>query len=790
MASTAAIRVFGPLSVLLNGRHVDLGPPRQRAVLAVLLTAIGRVVPVQTIMDGLWGSEPPEQALASLHSYVSRLRKPISSWPLSDGARLEIQYRSPGYLLVAPPDEIDTARFEQLVHEGLEAARGANQAQAFSVLGSALDFWTAPPFEEFAEYSFASQEVLRLQKIRLTAIEQRAEAAFALGRDADVLPELESEVDRNPLEERLVSLLMRAQYRTARQADALRTFERTRHLLAEELGVDASPQLQRMHCSILRHDPSLHLPEEEHARSKAEPEIVTCAAAEWEPETMPIERKFLGRRRELGRLLATASATRSGSGRTTVVVGEAGIGKTALLQRFTSMVGTVSDVITVQCPDAPGMPPYWPWARILRQALRSRPALTRSLSPETRRTLAQLVREFCPDSAGASPPDRDAPFAFALHDAITEALEILSHRPVVLVLENFQWADTSSWDFLRFLGGQLTRMRLHLVVSFRSFLVSHVPVLRATVAALLQQPGSELLRLEGLDQAETADLAATVLRESRAPDDEVSKALCERAEGNPYFILELARNFSHGTTPDDVPEMIPDSIREVILERLGAVPQEVRSVLDMCSVLEEGSDPAVLARMVGQAGLTSEALRAARRGDLLRVETGKQESIRFKHSLVRDVVRQELSEESVAEIHRRAVRSLVSQSPDPDSFAAPVAAHAGAALHRLPAENVLVPLIAEADRLAQGFAYGDALRCLALASSLIEDHSHDPNYLAFQLELLTRQGELSAVVHGAGAPATVAVHDRIDHIVRRLHGPLRWPVTMGDSTGQAGADHR
>ncbi|GHH79230.1 hypothetical protein GCM10018793_31510 [Streptomyces sulfonofaciens] len=764
---TPAISVFGPLSVVLDGHTVQLGPPRQRAVLAVLLIEVGRVVPVPAMVDRLWGSEPPQQALASLHSYVSRLRKLLSSWPLPSGSRLKIRYQPPGYVLVAPAEEIDAARFERLADEGHRAARDADHALAFHLFGAALSTWTAPPFEELAEYAFASQESIRLGHVRLSVIQQRAEMAFVLGLDSVTLPELESEVNRNPLEEGLVRLLMRAQYRMGRQADALRTFERTRRVLAKELGVDPSLPLQRMHADILRHDPALH-PSQEPPAAEPKPLLLAGTNQAPEPTGNPDVRTFVGRQDELRALVAAQPVTWSRSGRTAVILGEAGIGKTSLLQRFTAMAKT-NDAITVQCPDMQGMPAFWPWSRILRRALEVRPRFMQSLSDEIRRVLGHLVPELAPDSENVPEWRANAtPSAFEFHDAITRALAVLGQSPLVLVLENFHWADPSSWAVLRFLAGQMAGSHLILLVSLRTFLPAHDPNLRKTLAALLQQPGVEVIRLGGLSRPETATLAATVSPHTGKPDGEIVAALHERTHGNPSFVLGLARGLSDRTTPDDVRLMIPDSVREIILERIGSLPDDVRAVLDMASVLAEGTPRAVLEDMIDQAGIMVEAIRLAQRGDLLRPQTAAGGSIRFEHSLIRDVVRQELSEEAAVAIHRRAVRSLVRRmSPEPDSFAASVTAHAQAALRRLPPQDVLAPLIAEADRLARSFAYEPALRCLELASSLLADHD-ESGCAGFHLDLLARQADIATLVHGTGARATMAIYDRMDRLTRLL----------------------
>jgi DNA-binding SARP family transcriptional activator len=298
----APIRVFGKMTVQLPHRTLELGPPRRRAVLALLVINVGKVVSIPSILENIWGDDLPGHVVATLQSYVSRLRKLIVGQPLANEAQLRLQYRSPGYILDVDPGHIDVMRFERLIGEGLTAERQGKPAAAFAQLSAALREWTAPPFEDLSEYDFASRETQRLDQLRLSAAEARAEAAFALGRSHEILNDLEREVLHHPMRERLVRLLMQAQYGSGRQADALQVFERTRRHLAEELGVDVSPELRQIHVEILRQAPSLTPPRQVAVppvtapppapQAPARPE----AAADWQREAI---RPFVGRLEEL-----------------------------------------------------------------------------------------------------------------------------------------------------------------------------------------------------------------------------------------------------------------------------------------------------------------------------------------------------------------------------------------------------------------------------------------------------------------------------------------------------------
>ena len=247
------LRVLGPLEARKGGGEVALGGKKLRALLTALALEPGRVVSVDRLIECLWPGDPPETAEHAVHVYVSQLRKALGSETLLT--------RPPGYVLEVDRERVDVHRFARLADQGRTALEGGNPAAAEAALREALALWRGPALADFAYEPFAQTDIARLEELRLATVEERVDADLALGRDAELVSELEAFVAAQPLRERPRAQLMLALYRSGRQADALAAYRATRDTLAEELGLDPGPSLKELEAAILRQDESLRLPE-------------------------------------------------------------------------------------------------------------------------------------------------------------------------------------------------------------------------------------------------------------------------------------------------------------------------------------------------------------------------------------------------------------------------------------------------------------------------------------------------------------------------------------------------
>src|SRR5262245_28391127 len=243
--------VLGRLEAYDDGVELDLGPRKQRAVLAVLLLNANHVVSTERLIDDLWGDSPPSTARSALQVYVAGLRKALRN----GGASLRT--RPPGYVLELATGVLDLDRFTQLRAEAREASdteRGA------ALLHEALALWRDAPLPELRTEPFATAAVAQLEELRLAALEERIEVDLTLGRDAALVTELESLVAEHPYRERLRAQLMLALYRSGRQADALDAYQAGRRMLQEDLGLEPGKDLRDLEAAILRQDETLSAP--------------------------------------------------------------------------------------------------------------------------------------------------------------------------------------------------------------------------------------------------------------------------------------------------------------------------------------------------------------------------------------------------------------------------------------------------------------------------------------------------------------------------------------------------
>ena len=230
-------RILGPLEASRHGQPLELGAGKQRALLVLLLLRAGEIVSTDRLIDALWGERPPPSALNSVHIYVSQLRKALGN------GRLET--RGHGYLLALEPEQLDLGRFERLLGDGRELLASGDADRAAGALRAALGLWRGPPLSDVAFEPFAQAEIARLDELRLAALEERIEADLALGRHAELVPELEGLVREHPLRERLRAQLMLALFPIGPPVGGARCISAGAQVAFDRARTRAGPQTTR-----------------------------------------------------------------------------------------------------------------------------------------------------------------------------------------------------------------------------------------------------------------------------------------------------------------------------------------------------------------------------------------------------------------------------------------------------------------------------------------------------------------------------------------------------------------
>ena len=704
--------MLGPLEAVVDGVPVPLGPPQQRALLALLALHAGEVVSRDRIVDELWGERPPATAAKLVQGYVSGLRKVA-------GADVLVT-RAPGYLLAVEAGALDLARFERLAGEGRAALGEGDPGRAAVRLREALALWRGPALADLVSAPFAQGEATRLEELRLSAVCERIEADLALGHD-DVVPELEALVAEHPLHERLRRQHMLALYRAGRQAEALAAYQSARRALVDELGIEPRREVRELEQAILRQDPALDL-------APARP-------------TAPARVGFVGRDAELSVLDGALEAALGGIGRLVLIGGEPGIGKSRLAEELAHHARARGARVCVgRCWEAGGAPAYWPWVQALRAYLRE--AGPDALLAQPRAGAAELAtilpetRELVPDLPCAASPEAQGA-RFRLLEAVGAFLRTaVAERPLVLALDDLHAADVPSLLLLRFLVGQLHGTRLIVVGAYRDSEIG--PELADALADLAREAGTEQVFLRGLSEAETSRVLAQAM--GGAPGDDLVAEIQAETQGNPLFAKEIGQLLAAEGATARAGLPIPRGVLEAIGQRLRRHSKRCREVLTLASVVGREFDPDVLERTSALSGdalfaALDEAATAGLVGD---VPDGLGR-LRFSHILVRDALYEDLPAPRRLRLHRaiaEALEELYAGNPEP--HVAELAQHYGAA-GPAAAEKAIVYAQRAGDRAASQHAYEEAASWYARALALLETaRSGDDDRMR---ELLLARGE-------------------------------------------------
>jgi DNA-binding SARP family transcriptional activator len=711
-----ALRVglLGTFSCSAGGRPVDLGGPRQRAVLVLLVLARGEVVPRERIAEALWGDRLPADPDGAVQAYVSHLRRGLSPGSAARTRSQVIVREGRGYAVRLAADAVDAWRFEAL----LQQAADADHPTAAAVLEQALGLWRGPALGDYADAPWAEAEIARLTELRRVARERLLAARLQLGEAALLVPDLEAMVAEEPLREERWRLLALALYLADRQADALAALRRARATLADELGVDPGPALRRLEQDVLAHSPALRIPRQ---RTRSAPVTEATRPATHSGDDL------LDRDRELAAIRAALDDLAAGEPRLLLVEGPPGVGKTRLLTEARRLAAARG----VRVLAARGSP--------LERAF-GFGAVRQLFEPELldAERRGRLLDGAAAGARGVFEPAGellpDGSFA-VLHGLYWLTVNLTAGGPVLLAVDDVQWCDGASLRFLAFLVRRLQAVPVLVVGTVRT---GEQDVDDALLGELALEPTAVVVRPTTLSAEATRAMVAHRLGEPVSP---LFATACHRAtSGNPLLLRQLLRALEADAVRPDaahadlVVAVGSRAVSSLVLMRLRRLPPEVLPVARAAAVLGDGAPLPVVAALAGQPeAVTASALAALARAEIVKDEW----PFAFVHPLVREGVYRDLPAAERALLHERAA-ALLGDAAAPEEQVA---------THLLLAPRRGAPDTVAALRRAARTA-GDRGACDS-AVVLLRRALEEPPAAAVRGEVLRELGLVESLVDGA-----------------------------------------
>ncbi|WP_162942080.1 AfsR/SARP family transcriptional regulator [Desertimonas flava] len=764
LSARLSIRLLGAVEVRIEGTPVDIGGTQPRAIIAHLALDAGRIVPVDRLITRLWDEEPPRTPLGTLQSYVSRLRRLLEPQRAAGAPPSVLVSEAPGYVLVVPRTQVDVHRFTALADEARSALGADDPARALSAADRALALWLGDPLAGIGPEQQVGPIALPFVEQHAATIEDRFEALLALGRHREAVPALHAASEDAPLRERRWGLLATALYRSGRQADALRAIADVRSRLLDELGLDISPDLRTLERRILDQDPALAHHAHAHAGSASAPTVVTEAPPTTEPTAERAAAapagpdqatgnepstdrppRVVGRQREWRELVAALDRAERGSTQLVLLEGEAGIGKSTLLEalaQYATQRGWRQ--ATGRCVEAGLAPSLWPALEIVRDLVDGGTPPDAATNP-----LVQLIVDDVRPSA---------PTSVELVTSFVELLDALGSGPLLVILDDVHWADRATLDVLNVAAQRLGQRPVVIVAAFRP--PGEIPgsQLTETLGRLRRLPALTSVVVSPLEVDEVAELMTQT--SGATPDSELAAHVRARAGGNPLFVVELAR--LAGERGVAGPTNVPDAIRDVVRERLARLPERATAELEIAAVLGERFQlQTVIAASDRSADDCLDALDAA---IVTRIIVPDGPDYRFAHALVRDAVLADLSPVRRQRLHAAVADAIAATLGDGPSTAEPIAHHRLAARAVLDPVLVAEALVAAADVARWKNALDDGEWFAEQALEVLEGARRGPGRLRAEVNAVEA---IISVSYRRGESAADGLVDRIGQIATR-----------------------
>jgi DNA-binding SARP family transcriptional activator/tetratricopeptide (TPR) repeat protein len=712
---------------------------RNQQLLALYALDVGRPVADDVAFEALWGETWPSDPGGSLRAYVTRLRRVLGD----DGAVVRAQR---GYRLVMDPADIDVAVFEQNVSAGRVAGREGDIPGCLRQLHAALDLWRGPPWGALTGWPPADADAVRCEELHASAEELVAESSIRLGHHAEAIEQLTALCERDPFRERHWELLMVALYLSGRQGDALRAYQRARDVLIRELGIEPSAGLRRLETDVLQQrvegwsEPMLR-----------RPELEPHTGRDRRPARAPSG--LIGRGRESATFDEQLEQVFAGEARVAVVSGEAGIGKTRMLEAFKARaIDRGARVHWGESYEAEATGAYRPVATLVRSIIGNAGAHASAALARDRGQLAILIPELAesPDREDAANVVGDR--QWRLFDSVSNLVRsAASDHPLVLVFDDAHWADPESLRLLAHVLRHIGAAWLLVVVAYRPEEVGLDHPLRSILSEVRRSGSLCEVTLGRLSDTDVGALMETVIGRAVAP--RVAQAVATVSGGNPLFIAELSKTLrpdeSLTWSLNQVHGRLPVQIEEVLSRRVSLVGPLSRETLTVIAAAPGGCEASTLAQVLDtETGSILDAIdELLDAGLIVERREGQDAAYATTHDLYGYAAFDALSRARQVNLHYRLALALdAGVDSNRERHLAPAAYHWHAAGRSGDPSRALRRCEAAGDLALERTAYADAIAHFSRALEAIEWSGGDDLARA---RLLIKRAEAN---HRAGNP--------------------------------------
>ena len=742
--------LFGGFRARLDDRPLTLSKKAQ-ALLAYLALSPDRAQPRARLATLCWGDRSDEQARNSLRQTLFELRRVLG--PAGEAALVVDHER----VALAPALlRVDVLEFERLAAEdslsALEGAAGLYGGELLAglvVKDAAFDAWLDGQRERLRELGLRALNLLLARQAADGQTERAIETALRL-------------VALDPLQEAAHRSLMRLYAAQGRGAAALRRYQVCVETLWRELRVEPEPETKQLYREILAQ-----------RTIQASPRAARPSPSVGEATVHP---PLVGRHRELASVRAELNRGGEGRARVVAILGEAGLGKTRLVDELVADAGREGiRLIQGRAHESERILPFGLWVGALRAShALADPELLKSLGAPWRQELARLFPEM---GTRPGPARTGIDDHLRIFQAVGELLRALAQKgPLALVLEDAHWADETSLRLTAFLARRLAGTAVSMVLTARVEELDLAPFTRGILAEMSREPGLLEIRLLPLPRLETLELVRALAgRGGIAADPTLEERVWRASDGNPLIVVETMRTLHERGAASLSGELpIPDGVRRILRERLERLGERARGLVGIAAVIGREFDPGVLREAAGiDARELADAMEELVRRRLLH-QTG--EHFDFTHDRVRDVAYEEIGEPRRRMLHAAVAAAIERQhAHDLDAHRAALAGHYR---HALAWDKAVEHLLATASQAAERGAYRDAIGLFDRAREALDHLPPTSGVMARAVDLLLETRDLLVTL--GEIPRTAEHLAQAERLARR----------GGDERRLAGVLHR